>query len=214
MTYVSAASGPPAATGGLAWVRLSAAVSVLLVAVACIGIANQSLTVDVRKEFFPELLEEDVGYGDAVSPQQLGVQSLDQTGHEISHDIDHVFAEPGDHGTLWQEPLRAPKKASGVTVKFKKAPFNDLRAFWADDDKPNQIVGEWMAGRVSISNGDSRLAVSIRQGVYVPVVDGKPKPLRLFTQAEAHDCVNGRKIFFAGDSYQIQVLEKHRLKSC
>ena len=61
-----------------------------------------------------------------------------------------------------------------------------------------QIIGEWMTD----SMGDKKaiLETAVSQGVYIPVVDGKPKPMRFFSQEEAHDCVNGRKFFFAGDS--------------
>ena len=40
--------------------------------------------------------------------------------------------------------------------------------------------------------------------MYVPIVNGKAKPLNMFTAAEARQCLSRRRVVFAGDSYQMQ----------
>ena len=88
------------------------------------------------------------------------------------------------------------------SVRFKPFPFNDLHQFWADPQKPFQIKGEWRADH--LSGGSAALTTQVEQGHYVPLVAGETtnKPMLLFSQQEAHDCLANKRVVFAGDSYQ------------
>ena len=105
-----------------------------------------------------------------------------------------------------QSNLTARSNNAAVSVVFVKSPFKDLHDYWDDPSKPNQIRGEWLTdNQVKSSNVDENALTGIlHQGFYVPTVDGKRKPMKMFTSLEARQCLAGKKVFFAGDSYQEQ----------
>eukprot|EP01050_Picozoa_sp_SAG11_P021568 SAG11_NODE_3867_length_2180_cov_71.901970_3_plen_400_part_00 len=90
--------------------------------------------------------------------------------------------------------------AGAPTARFIPHPFNNLQEYWMAPDTPHMIDGNFITtGHVQ---GTPLIKAAARQGMYVPIVNGTAKPLKLFSAKEARDCLAHKKVLFAGDSYQ------------
>ena len=88
-------------------------------------------------------------------------------------------------------------------TSFVPHPFNSLQEFWADPKVPFVMKGHFLTDSTK-AGADVTQSAAMKNGFFEPLVNGVPKRMKIFSTAQARQCLRGRKVMMAGDSYMKQ----------